>query len=403
MRKKEKTIRTRQRGSKWYYSFDAGEVDGKRKQVSRGGFATEQEAMEAGMEAYTSWRHGNISITSERISVKDYLAKWLEEVMRPQLKRSTYQSYSVCVKRIVQIIGNKMLQDLRPRDVDQMLRTLAGRGLAHGTLCITRTYLSSAMKYAVYPAELIQSNPCDAVSIPKGAPRNVVRRTVITREKLGEIIRRLPPGHKCRIPCLLCFHTGMRISEALGLEWDSISMESGEVEISQQMQSTLSGNSAPYFETPKTEHSRRSFYIDSELIAELRKWKAIQSGNRIRMGGAYQVIYEEPGTRNLFTLPRSELPDSKAVRHDLVCTDDQGLPLKYQAVHAVLSSFGINSHSFRHTHATELIEGGARPMDVAARLGHADASMVDKVYGHDTEEMKRETLRIMEGKIIRDK
>ena len=56
----------------------------------------------------------------------------------------------------------------------------------------------------------------------------------------------------------------------------------------------------------------------------------------------------------------------------------------------------LNAHSFRHTHATRLIEAGAKPVDVAARLGHADATITLNLYTHDTDEMKQETAQIFE-------
>ena len=43
-----------------------------------------------------------------------------------------------------------------------------------------------------------------------------------------------------------------------------------------------------------------------------------------------------------------------------------------------------------------LIEAGAKPVDVAARLGHADTTITQNLYTHDTEEMKQETARILE-------
>ena len=61
------------------------------------------------------------------------------------------------------------------------------------------------------------------------------------------------------------------------------------------------------------------------------------------------------------------------------------------ALHGRLRALGLNSHSFRHTHATKLIEAGANPIDVAARLGHADVSITQNLYAHDTEEMQRAT------------
>lgn len=59
----------------------------------------------------------------------------------------------------------------------------------------------------------------------------------------------------------------------------------------------------------------------------------------------------------------------------------------------------LNTHSSRHTHATRLIEAGAKPVDVAARLGHKDAAITQNLYTHDTEAMQKETARIF-GEIV---
>ena len=59
----------------------------------------------------------------------------------------------------------------------------------------------------------------------------------------------------------------------------------------------------------------------------------------------------------------------------------------------------LNTHSFRHTHATRLIEAGAKPVDVAASLGHKDAAITQNLYTHDTKAMQKETARIF-GEIV---
>lgn len=128
---KKATIRTRRRGSTYSYSFDAGKnpTTGKRRAIEKGGYATEQEAYDAGVAAYADWKSGNIGITSERIKLRDYLAAWLENVMRPNVTRGTYHNYSSVIRvRINPILGDIYVQDLRPRDVDTWMKRLAERG-----------------------------------------------------------------------------------------------------------------------------------------------------------------------------------------------------------------------------------------------------------------------------------
>ena len=118
-----------------------------------------------------------------------------------------------------------------------------------------------------------------------------------------------------------------------------------------------------------------------------------QAQNELYFGNAYQIIYGN-GTGQLRTAPKIEAPTEDAKRLLFVCTDDFGLPVLYDAVRYVLHPFGLNAHSFRHTHATKLIEAGAKPVDVAARLGHVNPTITQNLYTHDTEEMQRETIAI---------
>ena len=73
-------IRIRKRGNSYSYSFDISKNP--RRMKEKGGFATEDEAFEAGVKAYTDWKSGNIGITSERVKLREYLAAWLENVVR---------------------------------------------------------------------------------------------------------------------------------------------------------------------------------------------------------------------------------------------------------------------------------------------------------------------------------
>ena len=111
------------------------------------------------------------------------------------------------------------------------------------------------------------------------------------------------------------------------------------------------------------------------------------------MGGAYQCIYED-AARQLHTEPRIETPPDDWTPRPLICVDRYGLPPRYPAIQYALQLFNLNAHSFRHTHATRLIEAGAKPVDVAARLGHADATITQNLYTHDTEDMQKETATI---------
>ncbi|MBR4695805.1 MAG: tyrosine-type recombinase/integrase, partial [Selenomonadaceae bacterium] len=71
-----------------------------------------------------------------------------------------------------------------------------------------------------------------------------------------------------------------------------------------------------------------------------------------------------------------------------------GRPVSRMTVMKKLRSEGLNSHSFRHSHATLLVEAGAPLKGVAGRLGHKQIEITDSIYTHNTEKMQRDTADI---------
>ena len=381
-------IRIRKRGKTFSYSFDISKNP--RRMKEKGGFATEDEAFDAGVKAYADWKSGNIGVTSEKVTLRDYLASWLENVVRPNVKRMTNISYCDTVKaRILPYLGDLYVQELRPRDVDCWVQTLAKKGLSHGTIQQTKAILSVALKYAVYPAELITTNPAAGISIPRSAPRKVTPRIIITPEQFAAI----PEEGKYYHTYKILYHTGLRLSEALGLTWDDIDLTTGEIIIVRQRQRT------GFFESPKTATSARSFYADAAFLSYLRTLKAAQAKQEMRFGEAFQIVYESAEDHRLVILPKKMPPPADHIRRNLICILPNGIPHKHERIASLLRDLHLNPHSFRHTHATRLIEAGAKPVDVAARLGHSDVTITQNLYSHDTDEMKKETARIF-GEVV---
>ncbi len=98
-------VRTRKRGKTFSYIFEAGKKsDGRRNVVEKGGFATKTQAYKAGIAAYNDYLHGNIGITSEKITLKDFMTAWLDNVVSINVKEGTLRTYcSNVTKHIARI------------------------------------------------------------------------------------------------------------------------------------------------------------------------------------------------------------------------------------------------------------------------------------------------------------
>lgn len=384
-------VRTRKRGKTWSYIFEAGKVDGRRKVVERGGYSTKEAAYKAGVAAFNDFMHGNIGITSDSITLKDFMTAWLENVVAVNVKPTTLQTYHALFKKnIVPSLGAVKVQSLTPAMLDKWLRDLQRTGLSYNTISSLHTFLSNALNYAVYPARLIMSNPAAYIKVPKNAPRNVVKRHIITPERFAELLTKYPFGTPYYIPLLLLYHTGMRIGEVLGLTWEDVDFAGKRINLRRQM--VYISKRGYFLTTLKTELSTRYILIDDYLLGELRRWQNQQAANEGIFGDSYVYVYRaadgriQRQSRCLLALDGEKI--------SLVCVQSDGRLVMREFIIRMLSAEGLNAHSFRHTHATQLIESGASPKGVAGRLGHSNTLITQNLYTHNTLKLQTDTLAI---------
>ena len=383
-------IRTRKRGKTYSYIFEVGKIDGKRKVVEKGGFLTKDAAYKAGVEAYTDYLHGNIGITSESITLKDFMTQWLENSVAHDVKETTLQNYrSYFVHHIEPHLGAVKVQDLTPAMLEKWIRKLQKSGLAFTTIAGIHSLLKQALNFAVQPSQLISSNPAIYIKVPKNAPRNIIKRQIIRLERFNALLEKYPFGTPLYIPLLLLYHTGMRVGEVLGLTWSDIDFNSKSIKISRQVVYIFGKRDC--LTTPKTESSCRIIYVDDFLLGELARWKEQQAANENKFGARYVYIYCNEQNQIII---QSKLLPLDLERMEFVCTREKGQPLQKKFLGKYLLKEGLNAHSFRHTHATQLIESGANAKGVAGRLGHSSVTITQNLYAHNTQKLQLETAAI---------
>ena len=290
-------VRVRKRGKTFSYIFEAGKKDdGKRKVVEKGGFATKKLAYDAGVSAYNDWKHGNIGIVSENIKLKDFMTNWLEKVLSLSVKPNSMQKYkSIFSNHILPTLGSISVQALTPAKLDDWIRNLKRKDYSKYTLSGIYALIRHALDYAVYPAELISSNPANYIRVPKKAPTNIVKRYIITPTKLNELLEKCPFGTPYYIPTLILYHTGMRISEVCGLMWNDIDFDKKIINLNKQI--VYLSKKGYYFSTLKTESSNRYILIDDFLKEELIRWKNRQAENEISAGVSYVYVYKDANNK----------------------------------------------------------------------------------------------------------
>ncbi|MCM6844006.1 site-specific integrase [Latilactobacillus curvatus] len=376
----------RKRGDKWYYSFEAAQVDGKRKRIERVGGYSEKEARKALRKAIDEYENGNVQIKLDKMSVADYFNYWLINYVERNLKYNTVKNYrNILKKYIIPKLGKYRVRTLSPEMLQEFIDDIAanattkqGKPLAQHTVAIIFTVTKEALRRAVFPYRIIKDNPMAYVDMPKYEPQPKKTKQdlkIITLDQYRELLDYFPTADSFHMPLVIAFNTGMRRGEICALTWDKIDLVNNTITIDSNM--IQHGKGTYELASPKTKASYRTIDIGKTLVNELKGKRKSQMENQMRYGHLYD-------------------------KSNFVCTEENGSPvlpntIKYKArlVQDKLH-MNFNFHSLRHTHATMLLEAGEKMKVVSERLGHSRISTTMDTYSHVTHKMRKNTVSLIE-------
>ncbi len=393
----------RKRGDKWYYSFEASSVDGKRKRIERVGGRTKKEAEAACRKAIQEYEYAGVHTDPNEISISDYMDFWLNTYAVTNCKYNTIRGYENIIKLHVKpAFGHYKLRSLSPALLQQFINDKASSGFSRRMLINIMSLISSSMKMAVYPYGYIKENPAQYIKIPKIVYKEPDVVEYLTSEDMAVIFEKFPLGHHYHIPLIIGYHTGMRVGEITGLTWNDIDFVAKTINVDKILIPKKEAGHAGtwHFASTKTEGSNRVIAMGDTLASILKKYKIMQTENRLKYGVHY-FQYTLGFDRQIIPLAT----ESQDVPLNLVCTKENGYFINSSNLKTcwtdINKKLGIrfNFHGLRHTHATMLIENGANLKDVQDRLGHTNFSTTMNTYAHVTQKMKTDTVNIFEKAI----
>jgi integrase len=343
------------RGSTWTVVYDEQAGDTKRRQRTKGGFATKREAQRFLNDQLARIDRGSYAAPS-KLTVGDYLAdEWLPAV-HGTLRPLSHDRYARVVRLyITPQIGATRLQALSGGHLNGMYAALEASGLSVATVRLVHAVLSRALR----DAERWGRVPRNVARMADPPARGRSRAQAWTA---GELRRFLEHVHDDRLFPLwrLAATTRMRRGELAGLTWRWLDLDAARLSVEQQLVPTRGGCT---FGPPKTACSRRTVALDAETVDVLRAHREAQILARAFAGDAY-------------------------IDADLVFADELGGWLHPQRLTQWFgehrTAAGIPSgtlHVLRHTAATLALTSGVPLHIVAARLGD-DPKTVLSTYAH---------------------
>ena len=415
-------ISARKRGDKWYYSFEAASVDGKRKRIERVGGKTKKEALEKGVQALNEYNNSGQHFEPSTVSVADFMDYYMDNYSKLNDRYNTQcRNVSAIETHIKPNFGFYRLSQLKTATIQEYVNEKLISGFAKSTCENFIAPLSQAYEYAI-KLDYVKDNPCKKLEYAKVYHKQKGRE-VVTFEQYNTIIAEMEKFPHFKIAIMLGWYTGLRISETFGLTWENIDFENNTITVDHQIVKRNFGvdvrqaykkkgkkldRSHWYFTEPKTKTSTRTIIASEILMNELKKFRKIQLENKIYYGEHYTELYlqdekDEKGQviQKVIEVPKSipvSLPVANMVFRKAdgtyISTDSFKYPSRI--IHHKLCYTNFDYHSLRHTHATLLIESGASPKSVQMRLGHSSIKTTYDRYVHDTDKMKQNAVDVFD-------
>jgi integrase len=321
-----------------------------------------------------------VPVPTRSAKLADWLLYWLDNVIKPRRKRTTYAKYEVHVRLyLVPMLGTKRLESLSVADVRRFLTRLEKQttaATAKESHKVLRTALSAACR-----EELITRNVVTLVEPPQVESRD------LSPWSLDETLDFLTAARKDPLYAafMLAIALGFRRGEIVGLRWQDVDLDNRVIRVRKQRQRV--GGEA-YDDDPKGRRRKQALPLPAICVAPLRWQRMRQAAMRERAGDRWTET-------------------------DYVFTTRTGRPIEprnvYRSFTRVASNAGlrvIRLHDARHGTATLLTAAGVAPRVVMEILGHSQIAVTMNIYTHVVQDTQREAVshmdRLLRRRLDRD-
>ncbi|HUQ70685.1 MAG TPA: site-specific integrase [Planctomycetaceae bacterium] len=295
---------------------------------------------------------GTLTATT-RITMGDYLDRWLGDAVKLSARPTTHQSYEqLCRLHIKPLIGGLQLTKLSPANVQWLYAELGRQGKSRRIQYQCHAVLHRALEVALKWG-LVARNVSDAVERP-------TVRTAEVKPLDSEAVRkfiRAAAGDRLEALYVMALCTGARQGELFGLRWDDVDLQNQTV----QIRRTIVEMGGEFHEhEPKTEKGKRLIVLPAMAVEALHEQRKRLLAEGLLGGG---LVFPDHAGGYL--------------RRQNVCRRSFAAILK-----AAKLPDTVRFHDLRHSHATMLLTAGIHPRVVQERLGHSQIAVTLGTYSH---------------------
>lgn len=322
----------------------------------------------------------DVDLTEEcRMTLGEWLDKWLDEYMLFTVREGTLNSYrNIVNNQVKRFIGGKPIGSLTTAEIQKFYNTIKkegrarehsiyGRQLSDSFVRKVHMMLHEALDAAV-KERLIVKNPTNGTTVPKS---NCAEKQILDDGQLEQFIEVFRQEPYWRDFFYVEVMTGLRRGELCGLKWTDIDFENNRLRVERSV-SVKRGGGVQIGDT-KTGNGVRNIILPPSVTELLRKRKT---------EAITEWIFTDP------THPDKPISPAAAYRKLKVLLKRAELPL-------------IRFHDLRHTFATHAMQAGVDAKTLSGILGHTNASFTLDTYTHVTSDMQKNASAVV-GKMMKN-
>lgn len=348
-------------------------------------FGRKKDAREWISEMMIDQKEGTY-VNPNRVTMEEYLDRWLEKHKKPNIQRSTYRGYRQILEGyLIPQLGDIEVQELEAYhfevyfdDMREHGRKTREGGLSENTLHKHYVFLNAALKRAI-KLGLKKYNPLDAIDSPTPEKKEA---PVFSKDEYQKLLEVAKDDLLMFTFIFMGLMTGMRKSEMLGLEWSEVDLDNRVLDIKKSMVNVRGGYL--HKEKMKNKSSRRQIKISPTLVEVLKKYRLERNKTRLKYGIKNLSAEKDFVFCKLDKTPFALAYYNRAFNKLL---DKAGLPQKFSI------------HTMRHTFATINVNSDVKRETVMQMLGHSTIQTTIDLYYHGDLDQQDEAISAIEKAI----
>lgn len=335
--------------------------------------STYDEAAEKLGKLQEQERNG-VPVPSRTWTLGEWLAYWLEHIVKPNREHNTYVKYESKVRLyLIPHLGKKSLVRLTPAQLRAFMAELKRTEVPPAARFEVLRVLRNALNRAVRE-ELLTRNVAELVDMPKVTKKEA--KPWNAREAITFL--RSARAHRLYAACVLVLVLGLRRSEVLGLRWQDIDFDQRQFTPLKQVQRVKGVGLV--LKDLKTESSHAVLPLPEFCARALEERRELQDLERRIVGDGWS---QEPGQDLIFSSERGGL------------IDPVGFSRSFNALVKRAGVRRITVRLARHTCGTLLAFLKVHPKVAQAILRHSQISMTMDVYTHVVGDGEREAVTML--------